>query len=231
MGWELWPVEWRGKAQRLKVTTDLLKHPPPSPTSPPFAALKGLLSLRVRPSMMGGGEGQSERLFQDAPGGLPGGHFQIKACECGTMGEAEIGAPSCSVNARVDSEVWGASPCMRTRGLLRPPALSPSLWELETLPEDPGQYPRERGRQELGECQSPRSTSCILLSVRGGDEWVQGLPQSQETSHHIAYGDEWLPGACRAHQSLQKQQRQLDVLFSGGIGAPEVLLAFLGRQG
>ena len=169
-------MEWGGKAHRLKVTTDPLKHPPPSPTSPPFAALKGLLSLRVRPSMMGGGEGQSERLFQDAPRGLPGGHFQIKACECGTVGEAEIGEPSCSINARVDSEVWGASPCMRTRGLLWPPALSPSLWESETLPEDPGQCPWERGRQELGGCQSPGPTSWILLSVRGGHEWVQGLP-------------------------------------------------------
>ena len=106
------------------------------------------------------------------------GHFQIKACDCGTVGEAGIGEPPCSANARVDSEMWaGGSPCKRTRGPLWPPALSPSLWELETLPEDPGQYPWERDRQELRGCQSPGSTSWILLSVRVGMSGCRGSPR------------------------------------------------------
>lgn len=37
------------------------------------------------------------------------GHFQIKACECGTVGEAGTGEPPCSVNARVDREMGGVS--------------------------------------------------------------------------------------------------------------------------
>lgn len=65
-GWE------EARLTDSQVTTDPLKHPPPSPTSPPSAALKGLLSLRVRPSKMGV---RSERLFQDAPGGSLEGPF------------------------------------------------------------------------------------------------------------------------------------------------------------